>query len=75
MTRMPRKLLIIAIFSTSCIFSSCVQVKPWQRANLSKKAMIDDQQAGERRFEEHQRSAREGASGGSGKAAGGCGCN
>jgi hypothetical protein len=37
--------------------------------------MISDRSAGEERFDDHSRSAREGAEGGGGQAGGGCGCN
>jgi hypothetical protein len=53
----------------------CVRVKPYQREDLARRAMIDDQAPGERRFEQHAQGSREGAEGGSGEAGGGCGCN
>ncbi len=53
----------------------CVRVKPYQRENLSRRHMIEDRTAGERRFAQHARGAREGSDGGTGEAGGGCGCN
>jgi hypothetical protein len=53
----------------------CVRVKPWQRENLARKSMAREQSRGETRFEGHVREAREGASGGTGEAGAGCGCN
>ena len=49
-------------------------VKPWQRANLTRRAMqFDDGLEG--RFRQHMFSSREGAEGGYGHVGGGCGCN
>ena len=49
-------------------------VKPWQRANLARRAMsFNDGLEG--RFRQHAFSAREGAEGGYGHVGGGCGCN
>jgi hypothetical protein len=55
--------------------SSCVTVKPWQREDLARPAMVEDKEPGEARFADHQHGSREGAAGGSGQAGGGCGCN
>jgi hypothetical protein len=56
--------------------AGCAWVKPWQREDLSRRAMTsDEEQAGEVRFEQHVRTSREGAEGGTGQAGGGCGCN
>ncbi len=57
------------------LLSSCVRVKPYQRENLTKRSMVTDREAGERRFEQHARGSREGSDGGTGEAGGGCGCN
>ncbi len=53
----------------------CATVKPWQREELARPTMTADQSVGDERFQQHARGAREGADGGSGQAAGGCGCN
>jgi hypothetical protein len=55
--------------------SGCATVKPWQREDLSRRAMTQDQEKGESRFQQHARGAREGGDGGTGEAGGGCGCN
>jgi hypothetical protein len=55
--------------------AGCARVRPHQREHLSRRAMIADQEAGEARFQQHARGAREGADGGTGEAGGGCGCN
>jgi uncharacterized protein DUF4266 len=53
----------------------CVVVKAHQRGNLAKRAMTDDRQVGEARFDQHRAGSREGATGGTGEPGGGCGCN
>lgn len=62
--------VIIAIAS-----SGCVVVRAHQRENLAKRAMTNDLDPGEARFNQHDRDAREGAAGGTGQPGGGCGCN
>jgi len=57
------------------VLGGCATVKPWQREELARPAMTADQGAGEERFQQHSRGAREGAEGGTGQAGGGCGCN
>ncbi|HKA86415.1 MAG TPA: DUF4266 domain-containing protein [Haliangiales bacterium] len=57
------------------LLGGCAVVKPWQREDLARRAMVSDVEAGEARFQGHARGAREGADGGSGEAGGGCGCN
>jgi uncharacterized protein DUF4266 len=64
------KILICAL-----LLGGCASVKPWQREDLARQSMVSDKSPGEARFGEHARGAREGAEGGSGEAAGGCGCN
>jgi hypothetical protein len=65
----------VTLGATLALASGCARVKPWQREDLSRRAMIDDQEPGEARFDGHARGSREGAEGGSGRAGGGCGCN
>jgi hypothetical protein len=55
--------------------AGCATVKPYQREYLAKRPMIDDNEPGEARFQQHSRGAREGADGGTGEPGGGCGCN
>ena len=55
--------------------SGCVVVHAHERGHLAKRAMTNDRDAGEARFMEHERGAREGAEGGTGQPGGGCGCN
>ena len=55
--------------------AGCVVVRAHERGHLAKRAMTNDRDAGEARFLEHERGAREGAEGGTGQPGGGCGCN
>jgi hypothetical protein len=66
-------LLLAALALASAV--SCARVKPYQREHLAGESMTSDQEAGEARFEQHGRGAREGSDGGTGEAGGGCGCN
>ena len=50
-------------------------VQPWQRENLSRRAMQFDADPQEDRFRQHWLGAREGADLGYGHPGGGCGCN
>ena len=66
----------IATFVALAIATSgCVMVRAHERGHLAKRAMTGDRDAGESRFLEHERGAREGAEGGTGQPGGGCGCN
>jgi len=67
--------LTIASAILAATLTSCVRVKPYQRATLSKRSMTADKDASEARFEQHAKGSREGADGGTGEAGGGCGCN
>ena len=62
--------VIIAIASPGCVV-----VRAHQRENLAKRAMTNDLDPGEARFNQHERGAREAADGGTGQPGGGCGCN
>jgi hypothetical protein len=69
---LPRVAVAIALLLEP---SGCVVVHAHERGHLAKRAMTDDRGAGEARFMEHERGAREGAEGGTGQPGGGCGCN
>jgi hypothetical protein len=64
----------LAIFCVTSL-TSCVTVKPQQRATLADPSMAFDDDAHARAQLEHALENREGAYGGSGVAGGGCGCN
>lgn len=69
------RILLLLFAALAMTLASCARVKPYQRENLTKRAMVSDREPGERRFEQHSRGSREGADGGTGEAGGGCGCN
>ncbi len=57
----------------SLALGGCATVEPWQRARLAHPAMqLDD--ASQAAYEAHWQESREGAAGGFGVQAGGCGC-
>jgi hypothetical protein len=71
-----RSLTIVVFAVTAALAGSgCTVVKAYQRANLAKRSMTNDRDAGETRFGQHARGSREGADGGTGQPGGGCGCN
>ncbi len=74
-TRHPALVRLLVAGAAAVAISGCARVKPYQREHLSRRSMVSDQDAGESRFNQHFRGAREGADGGTGEAGGGCGCN
>ncbi len=67
----------LKFFSATILFivTSCIQVKPYQKAYLNDEDMMLSPKRGEL-FETSAESYREGASGANGgKTGGGCGCN
>ena len=67
--------LATALVLLALAASACVRVKAHERGTLSKRAMTNDQDRGESRFNGHASGAREGADGGTNQPGGGCGCN
>jgi hypothetical protein len=55
--------------------AGCVVVKPYQREQLSERAMTPGAEGAEDRFRQHWQGSREGGNGGFGATGGGCGCN
>jgi hypothetical protein len=72
---MRRVRAIAAALALATALGACARVKPYQREDLSRRSMTEDQEPGAARFDEHARGSREGAQGGTGSAGGGCGCN
>ncbi len=70
---MHRVLLCALLF----VMTGCAAVQPWERGPLAHRSM--DPKAADRgcsdEFLGHVYDVREGATGGTGKAGGGCGCN
>ncbi|MBL4794892.1 MAG: DUF4266 domain-containing protein [Pseudomonadales bacterium] len=69
------KKLILPILLSSLFFSGCAEVKVYQRGTLAKQEMSWKPDAMEAAFDNHVYFSKEGSSGGSKTAGGGCGCN
>jgi len=69
------KLLVLITVTLTTASSACVVVRAHERGNLARRAMVNDKDMGEGRFQQHERGSREGADGGTGSPGGGCGCN
>ncbi|MEE2901419.1 MAG: DUF4266 domain-containing protein [Myxococcota bacterium] len=69
--------LAIVIFPVIVFGAGCVTVAPWERGNLAHHSMDKKSAAAacSDDFMRHTFDVREGATGGSGHAGGGCGCN
>ena len=67
---------IIVLLASSFLFlSACAPVQPWDRGRLAQPQMALNGDALLSTMDEHVYSSKEAASGGSGAAGGGCGCN
>ena len=66
---------ILSLALALVIASGCVVVRANERGNLAKRAMTNDVDMGEGRFDSHAKGSREGADGGTNHPGGGCGCN
>ena len=69
------KLLSIALLAILLASCSSVEVKPWERGNLSKPAMTFGSDSLIDATEDHVYFSKEATSGGRSFAGGGCGCN
>jgi hypothetical protein len=67
--------LTVILFVTILSATGCVRVQAHQRGIHAKRAMTNDRDVGESRFNQHASGSREGADGGTGQPGGGCGCN
>lgn len=70
-----RVVVLLGLLSLATTSTGCVVVRAHQRDHLAKRAMTNDRDAGEQRFDSHAAGSREGADGGTGLPGGGCGCN
>jgi hypothetical protein len=70
-----KRALALALLVAAAAGSGCARVKPYQREELSLRAMQPGGERAEDRFRSHWQTAREGSEGGFGAAGGGCGCN
>ncbi len=64
----------LILFGAS-LFAGCSHVRPWQREHMARIEKQLDSDVVQRSYEAKMWSVREGASGGTGNAGGGCGCN
>jgi Domain of unknown function (DUF4266) len=69
-----RVLLMVGIVVVALAFPGCATVQPWERGRLADPQMKFNEDASLAAYEAHWLEAREGAAGGSGVQAGGCGC-
>ena len=69
-----RLLLLAVITSVALTCAGCVTVQAWERGRLADPQMKFDPDASLAAYQAHWQEAREGAAGGSGVQAGGCGC-
>lgn len=70
-----RKSLAMAMIILASISASCATVEPWERGRLAQAEMALDIDPLAAELEAHTYFSKEGASGGTGTAGGGCGCN
>ncbi|MES2298837.1 MAG: DUF4266 domain-containing protein [Pseudomonadota bacterium] len=70
-----RRALALAAALAMAACATRAPVQPWQKGTLAKPEMRFDAAPAKDGLAEHVYSSREGASGGSGAAGGGCGCN
>ncbi len=71
------RIFVISMLGLLALTAGCAEVKPWQRGTLAKPSM-DPKNAGRATKEEfvsHMFDTREGSTGGTEAAGGGCGCN
>ena len=70
-----RKSIPIAMIILALITASCANVEPWERGRLAQAEMALDIDPLAAELEALTFLSKEGASGGTGSAGGGCGCN
>jgi hypothetical protein len=74
MPSISRLLLLAGLVALPLLNTGCVTVQPWERGHLADPQMKFDDDASLAAYQAHWQEAREGAAGGSGVQAGGCGC-
>ena len=65
----------VAIIVLAMFLASCATVEPWERGRLAQPEMAIDVDPLAAELDAHTYFSKEGASGGTGTAGGGCGCN
>ena len=66
---------LILVLTALGLTTGCTQVQPWERGYLAKQEMAWDSDPLEGALNDHIFFSKEGSSGGSMAAGGGCGCN
>jgi uncharacterized protein DUF4266 len=74
MLSISRLLLLASLVVVPLISTGCVTVQAWERGRLANPEMKFDDDASLTAYQAHWQEAREGAAGGAGVQAGGCGC-
>jgi hypothetical protein len=69
-----RATFVAAMLTAALAAGGCATVQPWERGRLADPAMVFDGDASQTSYMTHWQEAREGAAGGFGVQAGGCGC-
>lgn len=74
---LPSKAGLFALISllVPLVTGGCAAVQPWERGRLAQPSMALDEDPLLTSISEHIYSSKEAASGGTGTAGGGCGCN
>jgi Domain of unknown function (DUF4266) len=67
--------LVLLALAGAVSLTGCASVKPWEKGEIAKPAMVFDADPLQSRFEQHIYFSKENASGGYGVGGGGCGCN
>lgn len=75
MMRAVRLMATLAALSGALSACTSMGAKPWDRDLLARRAMAPVTHPNVTGFDEHIYFSKEGSSGGSGSAGGGCGCN
>ena len=75
MKRTIRRPALAALLLAATLSSGCATVKAWQKERLADPIMSFEDDAREAARELHWIEAREGSTGGTGAAGGGCACN
>ena len=69
------RLRLLFLAAALLLLSACASVQPWERGRLAKPHMALEPDALLAAMDEHVYTSKEAASGGTGAAGGGCGCN
>jgi Domain of unknown function (DUF4266) len=75
MKTFARALALLLLLGPAALCAGCGTVRPWQKEHLADPTMSFDDSAREAARELHWIEAREGSTGGTGSAGGGCACN